>query len=304
MSRVVHIGDDVGRLRVRNRQLLATFRHEYTAGPQAPLEDLDLVVVDSIRGLVLDVYVLQAMLSEQTCLVVCDTKHMPAGILMPLAGAWDHTRTLHAQIEMSSPRRKRAWQQVVQAKIRAQANNLQAADPVRARLLALAAGVRSGDAANAEATAARSYWPAMMSSSFRRRPGNHTAENGLLDFGYAVIRSVIARSVVGAGLHPALGFHHSSRSNPFCLADDLMEPIRPAVDALVKRSRGAEPGEAATRQLLSSLLQQPYRVGDRTGSLNVVADAYLTSVRRYVVGEVDRLAIPTVTDVPGPEPEQ
>ena len=304
MSRVVHIADDIGRLQVRDRQLLATVRHDTVVGPKAPLEDLDLVIVDSTRGLLLDFHVLQSLLSEQTSLVVCDKKHMPAGILMPLAGAWDHTRTLHAQIEMSVPRKKRAWQQVVRAKILAQADNLPKGNPARAQLLLLAAGVRSGDAGNTEATAARAYWPALLGKAFRRQPGSGGAENGLLDFGYAIVRSVVARSVVGAGLHPALGLHHSSRSNPFCLVDDLMEPLRPAVDAIVVTAGEMDLNEATTRRLLVGVLQLPFRVGERVGPLNVVADSYVNSVRRYICGEIDRIESPTVAGDPGSDPDQ
>ena len=294
MSRVVHIGDDVGRLQVRNRQLRAYHRDTKEILGTAPLEDVDLVLADSTRGIFFDTHTLQAMLAEDTTLVMCDNKHMPVGLLLPLAGSWNHTRILHAQIEMSAARRKRAWQQIVQAKIRAQARNLPHAHPVTRRLTQLATEVRSGDTSNTEATAAKSYWSALFGQPFRRETRTRQAENGALDYGYAVLRSIVARSVVGAGMHPALGLHHIGRDNPYCLVDDLIEPLRPAIDSLVLKHETEPTLSPQLRAVLAKVVETPFTIGDRNGPLTFVMDIYAANVRQYILGETDKIETPTL----------
>ena len=297
MTRLVHIGDSIDRLQAHDRQLLAHPRDLAMARGSAPLEDLDAVVVDCTDGLSLDLHVLRSMLAEGTTLVVCDRKHLPAGVLVPLAGTWNHTEVLHQQIEMSEPRKKRAWQQLVQAKIRAQAANV-ISGPDRAKLKMLAAAVRSGDRGNAEAVAAKLYWAATFDGGFRRTMRTNEAENGALNYGYAVARALLARSVVGVGLNPALGFFHRSRQNPFCLVDDLIEPIRPAVDAIVLRNRAAIQESVDIRSALVAVMSRPFRCAEKRGPLNHVADHYALSVKRYVSGDIENIDIPVVDDDP------
>lgn len=295
MSRLVHIGDAVRELHVRDRQLHA---HLYTDGVSsvAPLEDLDVVIVDNQRGLTFDIHVLRSMLAEETTLIVSDAKHLPAGVLLPLAGSWRHTEVLHEQIEMSLPRKKRAWQQIVQCKIRAQASNLPAGIH-RRRLELLALAVRSGDKGNLEAVAARAYWTTLFDTDFRRTSQSRQSENGALDYGYAVVRALLARSVVGVGLHPTLGFFHNSRQNPFNLVDDLVEPLRPAIDAIVLENREAVRRSLDIRLALIAVLDTTFRCGEHTGPLNHVTDKYALSVRKYISGMVDTIDIPVLSQM-------
>ncbi|MBL6925587.1 MAG: type II CRISPR-associated endonuclease Cas1 [Acidimicrobiia bacterium] len=298
MSRVVHVGDSTSRIAVRHHQLVAEGRLDTDTNRTAPLEDLDLVVLSTLNGLDLDLHAMQRAVEHGTGMVVCDENFNPAGILLPLFGAWNHTEVLHAQMATSLPRRKRAWQQVIRQKIRQQALSLDDDGPVRQRLVDLSEQVRSGDTSNTEATAARLYWPALMGSEFRRIPQTRTGINGALDYGYAIVRSLVARCIVGVGLHPALGIHHQSRSNPLCLADDLVEPLRPMVDRIVSTDRNMFMGDLDPdgKIVLRSLLDLPVGCGEHRGLLTTACERYVESFRGYLLGDDETIHFPEVLD--------
>lgn len=294
MSRVIHIGDATARIRVHHHQLAAESRDASSGARTAPLEEVDLVVLSTLNGLDLDLHTLQRSVEHGTGLVVCDDRFLPAGVLLPLFGAWNHTEVLHTQIEVSAPRRKRAWQQVVRQKIRQQAGSLEPGSRVATRLHELSSQVRSGDTGNTEAIAARIYWPAIMGPDFRRIPRTREGPNGALDYGYAIVRSLVARCIVGVGLHPALGVHHRGRSNPFCLADDLVEPLRPTVDRIVAANRPLFRGEmdVSGKALLRELIDLPFSCGDHIGLVTTACERYAESFRAYIAGTDDTIVFP------------
>ncbi len=174
-------------------------------------------------------------------LIWCDAKHHPASLTLPLSAHHLHARILRQQIECSLPTQKRLWQALVRAKLVNQAQVLElarghSARRTAARLRELAAMVRSGDPDNVEAVGAQLYWPALFGDGFQRdteAPGLNAA----LNYAYAVLRAAVARALVGAGLHPALGVFHRNLYNSFALADDVMEPLRPWVDLSVARAQ-------------------------------------------------------------------
>ncbi len=176
-----------------------------------------------------------AALMEAGCpLVVCDANHMPAGMMLPLKANTLQTQRMLAQAATPRPVRKRLWQQIVRWKVRAQARVLASVHGDDGGLFALAETVRSGDPANVEAQAAARYWPLLFHDPLFRRRFDAPDQNRLLNYGYAVLRAAVARAICAAGLHPTLGLHHHHRENPYCLADDLMEPYRPLIDAEVR----------------------------------------------------------------------
>jgi CRISPR-associated protein Cas1 len=200
---------------------------------------------------------LSQMANAGCSVIVCDRANRPVGMYLPLAGHGRQVPRFRAQASASVPLRKRLWRQLVRAKIAAQAAALRSVRGDDYGLGALVPLVRSGDPANIEARAARRYWQAVFGESFRR---DHDAEdaNRYLNYGYAVLRAVVARSVCAAGLHPTLGIHHHHQENAFCLADDLLEPFRPLVDRVaveIADRRGAhaplEPG--LKREILFAL---------------------------------------------------
>jgi CRISP-associated protein Cas1 len=217
-------------LSVKNEQLVIDAK-EFPA-VSVPLNEIAVVLLNG-PALTLTQTVLAKLLAVNATVVIGGENHLPAGMLLPISSNTLSTQRLFQQIQMTEPRKKRLWQSVVVAKILSQAVCLHdhGIDPQPIRLLA--DQVRSGDPDNLEATAAQRYWPLLFGPDFRRRFDAGDC-NGLLNYGYAVLRAFVARSVCAAGLHPALGIFHRSRGNPFCLVDDLMEPYRPLVDSTVK----------------------------------------------------------------------
>lgn len=195
-----------------------------------PFEDIGVLILDS-NGLSLTTGAITTMLEHGTAIVFCGDKHHPEGILVPLAGNTTYTQRFRAQVKATLPLNKNLWKNIVCSKINCQMSLLPNC-PAIERLFVLQKGVRSGDPGNSEAQAARAYWPALFGEDFRRnRDGDFP--NPLLNYGYILLRSATARAITATGLAPALGIHHRSKYNPFCLADDLMEPYRPWVDARV-----------------------------------------------------------------------
>lgn len=165
--------------------------------------------------------------------VVCDRTFQPAGMLLPLDTHFVQGERFRRQAAASLPTTNRIWQTIIKAKIRMQATALTALVGVDSGLAALAKQVKPGDSANLEAQAAQRYWTALFGSANFRRDREAPDQNRLLNYGYTVLRAVVARAICGAGLHPALGVHHHNRYDSFALASDLMEPFRPLVDVVV-----------------------------------------------------------------------
>lgn len=168
-----------------------------------------------------------------TAIVVCDDRRLPVGMLLPLGGYHAPAHRFAAQAAAPLPMRKRLWRQIISAKIRAQGALLAELHGNDAGLLEMSRHVRSGDKGNLEAQAARTYWPMLFDEPGFRRDFEAPGLNAMLNYGYAVLRALVARALCAAGLHPGLGIHHRHRENPWCLADDVMEPFRPVVDRAV-----------------------------------------------------------------------
>jgi len=261
------------------------------------------VVVLDHPGITVTMGAIDGLLQHGAPVISCGRNHLPQGLWMPFSSNHAVVHRLHEQIEAPRPRQKRIWQQVVQAKIRAQARNLPAGSPGRKKLEALIPTVRSGDPDNLEAHAARHYWrqllPEAYESNFRRQPEAKDALNSFLNYGYAVLRALTARALVSAGFQPALGIFHRNRSNAFCLADDLMEPLRPLVDAVVvdlDRQIRTGKGEAGltpeNKRSLLALLAGNVRCAGEEGPLMVAVAGYVASFGRMLRGEAAVLSVP------------
>lgn len=196
-----------------------------------PLDDIGVVLVSG-RGATYTNSLLTALAQRCVPLVICSENFMPVAWVWPIEGHHIQAHHMRAQFEASKPICKQIWQAIVRAKISQQAAVV---DYVRGSGKALelhAKRVRSGDPENVESQVARKYWPILFGPTFRRRRSAGQI-NGLLNYGYAVLRAASARAVVSSGLHPSIGVHHSNRYDAMQLADDLMEPFRPMVDATV-----------------------------------------------------------------------
>lgn len=199
-----------------------------------PVEDIGVVILDH-KQITITQGALEALLENNCAVITCDSNHMPVGLQLPLAGNSIQSERFRDQLDASLPLKKQLWQQTMQYKIRNQAAVLRQATEAETKCMVVWANdVRSGDPDNLEARAAVYYWKSLFGhipGFIRARDG--VAPNNLLNYGYAILRAVIARSLVASGMLPTLGIHHHNRYNAYCLADDIMEPYRPYVDRLV-----------------------------------------------------------------------
>lgn len=218
-------------LKVQNNQLVIELTERIA---QVPLEDIGIVFLEHPQITVTQT-VLQRLMELNVAVVTCDEKHLPAGMFLNLEGHSEHAAKSRAQLESSEPLRKQLWQQTVKAKIMNQAAMLYYAGKPDKLLKTLSKEVLSGDTSNQEGQAARYYWKHVFSTELddfeRHRTGD--TPNNLLNYGYAVLRAMVARAVVGAGLLPVRGIFHRNQYNAYALADDIMEPYRPYVDQIV-----------------------------------------------------------------------
>lgn len=226
LRRTIEIATPGTRLSVAHRQLVI----ERPELPKAtvPIEDLGVLVVDDGRASYTQAVFIECLAAGAT-IIVSGRDHLPAGMMLPMDGHHALTERHWAQVEAGAPLRKRLWQALVAAKLRQQGRLLAEVTGQDAGLAALASRVRSGDPDNLEAQGAQRYWPKLFGRDFRRDRSANDA-NALLNYGYAIVRAACARALVASGLIPSLGVWHRNRSNPFCLADDLLEPWRPIVD--------------------------------------------------------------------------
>lgn len=240
--RTIEISAERAHLAVEHNQLLiirdGQSRRELEMRQRIPCEDLGLVIVDH-REVTYTHAALAALADHGVALVVCSNDHLPAAIMLPISSHTEQVWRIQDQIDCSKVLKKQLWTTLVKAKIRSQAENLDPNSSAHRRLIQMIKEVKSNDSTNVEAQAARVYWQALFPPEgewkFKRSPGDRTVPNSFLDYGYTVLRAAVARSLVGAGLMPAIGVHHANRSNAFCLADDLIEPLRPMIDRRVRR---------------------------------------------------------------------
>jgi len=217
-------------LHVKDEQLLAEPKEEAVRVEQIPVEDLGFVVLEHPQ-ITFTQKLMQLLLEKNVSVICCDARYMPAGLWMPLSGHHLQSERFREQIAASEPLKKQLWQQTIQVKIKHQGMLIDAIGASARPFETMARRVRSGDAGGEEALAARRYWPLLFGPDFKREPKG-TFPNGLLNYGYAILRAAVARALSGSGLLPTLGIHHRNRYNAYCLADDIMEPFRPLVDAL------------------------------------------------------------------------
>jgi CRISPR-associated protein Cas1 len=195
------------------------------------LDEIDCLILNSY-GAVLSNHVLSRLCELNIPLLVCANNANPVGILLANTENVYRKERIEAQLAASTVLNKNLWQRIIKAKLLNQARVLAASGKMFIDIKTLAGKVKSGDEGNAEAIGARFYWQRLLGSSFRRDP-DLPGINAYLNYGYAVLRAAFCRNIVACGLIPEIGIHHHNAANPFCLADDLMEPYRPFVDKIV-----------------------------------------------------------------------
>ena len=289
-------------LSLKNAQLVIRLNDAQTqeeVTKTVPIEDIGVVVLED-RQITITNGAMDALLQNNCAVITCDEKHMPVGLLLPLEGHTVQSERFRWQIEASLPLKKQLWQQTVQAKIRNQASVLKRLSRAEVGcMLAWANEVKSGDSENLEGRAAAYYWKSVfpeMERFVRDREGD--APNNLLNYGYAIVRAVVARALVASGLLPTLGIHHHNRYNAYCLADDIMEPYRPYVDELVIKilGSGTDCSELTTdlkKQLLGSPVTEVVINGQRSPLMNAASQT-TSSLAKCFSGELRKVVYPTM----------
>ena len=265
-----------------------------------PIEDIGVVVLDH-KQITITQGALEALLENNSAVITCDSSHMPVGLLLPLVGNTTQNERFREQLDASQPLRKQLWQQTMQYKIRNQAAVLSKCSDAETRCMQIWANdVRSGDPDNLEARAAVYYWKSLFGhipGFIRDREG--IPPNNLLNYGYAILRAVIARSLVASGLLPTIGIHHHNRYNAYCLADDIMEPYRPYVDRLVYEIT-EQYGEDVelSKDIKSELLSIPTLdvvIGGKRSPLMIATSQTTASLNKCFCGELRKIAYPEMT---------
>lgn len=298
IKRTIYFGNPAY-LSLKNKQL--EVRQAHDDSPQRsvrtiPIEDIGVVLLDH-QQITITHGLLNALQENNCAVIICSSNHMPSGLLLPLDGHTLQNERFRSQLEASLPLRKQLWQQTIQAKITNQAHLLAEVlgEPVP-NMLAWAKLVKSGDTGNLEARAAAFYWRNLFITlpDFTRER-EEIAPNSLLNYGYAILRAIIARSLVGCGLLPTLGIHHHNKYNAYCLADDIMEPYRPFVDQLVVNLCNDGFPDTLTKEIKGELLSIPtldVEIDGQRRPLMIAASQTASSLLRCFSGESRRLSYP------------
>ena len=283
-------------LRCQNKQLVVEYKER--ENKSAPMEDIGLVIIDHPQvGITQGAA--NALLENKAAVLWCDQKHLPHGLLLPMYGHHAHTQKIRTQLEASAPLKKRLWQQCIQFKIRNQAAVLERFGFEVQNMRHWADKTGSGDPKNCEAKAAAYYWRCLLDKYDGITRGRFEGPpNHLLNYGYAVLRALIARCLVISGCLPALGIHHRNKYNPFCLADDMMEAYRPIVDQYIFEHLGdLAPQPDLTKDDKIMLLKIPVLDVDMGGTvrpLAVAAQHTSASLMQCFEGEKRKLALPQI----------
>lgn len=262
-----------------------------------PIEDVGVVVLDN-KQITITQGLMEALLDNNCAVITCDKSHLPVGLLLPLCGNTTQNERFRQQLDASLPLKKQLWQQTVQVKIGNQAAVLKKCRGVEVgNMQKWQNDVRSGDPDNLEGRAAAYYWRNMFPEVENfTRDKDGVSPNNLLNYGYAVLRAVVARSLVASGLLPTLGIHHHNRYNAYCLADDIMEPYRPYVDEVVVSYTGENgyPDELSSdvKRVLLSIPVLDVRINGQRSPLMLATGQTAASLARCFSGESRKLVYP------------
>lgn len=290
LGRIVEISGEGRRLSLY-RGFLEISGPEGVLG-QVPLDDIEAVIA-STPAVSYTNQALTALAERGAPVVICGRNFTPSAFLLPVDGHHAQGERFEAQAGAKLPVRKRLWAEIVKAKVNAQAAAIERIGANPLQLRHLVSRIRSGDPANIEAQAAQKYLPAMFGESFKR-DRDADGINAALNYGYTVLRAATARSIVGAGLHPSLGLHHVSKGSSLRLADDLMEPFRPAVDLLVHglARRSTIELDPPTKRMLVSMLHADYATAEGVSPLSNLLTRLAQSLALVFQGERRFLAWP------------
>ena len=286
-------------LSLSNEQLVVKIQSLEPKTTTIPIEDIGIVVLDHPQ-ISISHGALSALVQNNAAVITCDSRHLPTGLLMPLDGNTVQSERFADQIGASLPLKKQLWQQTVSQKILNQAAVLKEVTGAEVRcMLSWAKNVKSGDPDNLEGRAAAYYWGKMFEEQWTRdREGDWP--NALFNYGYAILRAIVARALVSSGMLPTLGIHHHNKYNAYCLADDIMEPYRPYVDRKVMQMLPLWPeAEEINTDMKRMLLEIPVmevKIDGKRSPLMIAVSMTTASLYRCYSGECRKIVYPSITD--------
>ena len=263
------------------------------------IEDIGVILLDH-QQISITHGAMAALLENNVALITCNANHMPVGMMLPLDGHSLQNERFRAQLAASEPLKKQIWQQTIQAKIRNQAAVLEWQNIKATTMNVWANDVKSGDSEYHEGRAAAWYWRRVFTdipSFIRDRTGD--APNQWLNYGYAILRAVIARNLVGSELLATLGVHHANKYNAYCLADDIMEPYRPVSDIMIiqmmtKHDLVSDITVEHKKDLLQIPAMDVFINGERSPLL-VAVQSTTASLAKVFEGKIRKVVYPTLS---------
>jgi CRISPR-associated protein Cas1 len=294
-NRVIDIAERPARLSARGGLLVAEVEGENVRS--IPFADIAALVCSNGQAVFTQSAVSELMAAGGV-FVVCDAKHLPVGMMIPLLGHGEQTTMFQRQSEAGAPLKKRLWRETVAAKIRAQSVALAAQSGQSHGLEHMPARVKVGNATAMESMASRAYWPLLFADKRYRRSEDEDSRNALLNYGYAVVRAIVARSLCGAGLHPGLAIHHHNRYDPYPLANDVMEPFRPVVDGWVARwcclRQGPWPLDRESKAEILALLTGRFTDGEEERTFFDWVERTAERLARCIEGNRNEIGYPQI----------
>ncbi|MBQ5981445.1 MAG: type II CRISPR-associated endonuclease Cas1 [Prevotella sp.] len=279
-------------LSLKDKQMVITFKDNKDTVTR-PIEDVGFVVIENPM-VSITVPLLNELADNNVAVIFCDKKMMPKTMLMTLDGNTTQQESYKYQLNASLPMKKNVWKQLVECKIKNQSLLLNKVGKDGGVLKPYYLNVKSGDSDNREGAAAREYWRLLFDDGFKReREG--LPPNGMLNYGYTILRAAVTRALIGSGLYPAFGVFHRNRYNAFPLADDIMEPYRPFVDEIVYHlyyDGAINELDSQTKRRLLRVLFSDVKMGKVTRPLENALSLTTASLLKMYKGESDKLSLP------------
>ena len=279
-------------LSLKDKQIVITFKDNKDTVTR-PIEDVGFVVIENPM-VSITVPLLNELADNNVAVIFCDKKMMPKTMLMTLDGNTTQQESYKYQLNASLPMKKNVWKQLVECKIKNQSLLLNKVGKDGGVLKPYYLNVKSGDSDNREGAAAREYWRLLFDDGFKReREG--LSPNGMLNYGYTILRAAVTRALIGSGLYPAFGVFHRNRYNAFPLADDIMEPYRPFVDEIVYHlyyDGAINELDSQTKRRLLRVLFSDVKMGKVTRPLENALSLTTASLLKMYKGESDKLSLP------------
>ena len=296
MSSVVHI-TNANELSISNNQLVMSNIgiEDVKQVNKISLKDILAIIIENCRCKITGI--LQLRLSEKNIpLIICNEKHQPVLHSLGLYNHFQVTMRINEQVNWLDIKKDEIWEKIVIQKIKNQRNLLQFLEKSENTVAKLEIYEKNiseekKDVEHQEAIAARMYFQELFGKKFKRF--NDDGINSALNYGYALLRSLISSKIVAKGFHPSLGFHHKSQFNNYNFSDDIIEIFRPMVDYVVyfNQKEEAELSKELRQNLLLILTQKVYWKNKKY-ELSQVIDYFLDNIRNYFIDENVKIEIP------------